>query len=286
MRPTDVFMLIRPWQWYKNLVFFIPIVFSQSLLKFELWPIMVIGFAILCLVSSVSYIINDIIDTEADKAHPEKKKRPLPSGRVSSTHAYLLAAILAFFALYLSTFTPFAFSLLALALFLSTLLYTLYLKNIPLVDIHVIAINFILRTASGAFIIGVDVSPWLVIVIFLLALFLAIGKRKSEIEKFGRKNLKKPVFKFYTQEILNRLTDITATMLSMSYILYTSFTHNFRLMVTIPLATFLVFRYLYFIQSNSEVARKSELVFCDKQMLAGILIWIALSIVLLYTQYL
>jgi 4-hydroxybenzoate polyprenyltransferase len=246
------------------------------------WPLMLTGFAVLCLVSSISYTINDIVDRKEDRAHPEKRKRPIASGRISICEACALIIVLSITALYLSMLVPIIFSMFAAALFLSTLLYTFYLKNLALVDIHIVAVNFILRTVSGAVILNITISPWLIMVVFLLALFLAIGKRKSEIEKFGHENLKKVVFKFYTRDLLNRLTDITATMLLMSYILYTSFTHDFKLMFTIPLATFLVFRYLYFIQSNSEVARKSELVFRDKQMLTGIVIWIVLSILLLY----
>jgi 4-hydroxybenzoate polyprenyltransferase len=168
------------------------------------------------------------------------------------------------------------------ALFLSNLLYNAILKNVPLVDIHVIAINFVIRVVSGAFIINLSISPWLIVVVFLLAIFLAVGKRKVEFEKFGQGRLK-PVFRFYSSDLLNRLTDISAAMLLISYILFTAFTHESRLMLTIPLATFLVFRYLYFIHFKSEIAAKSERVFLDKQMLIGIVVWIVLSIAVIYS---
>lgn len=279
--------LLRPGQWYKNLLIFIPLIFAGRLLERDLWPILIIGFIVLCLISSISYIINDIIDLEADKRHPKKRKRVLPSGKVKKREAAVIALLIALLVIALSYFTTFWFWILAAGLFISTQIYTLYLKNIPLVDIHVIALNFIIRTVSGAVLIkDTQVSPWLLIIIFLLALFWAVGKRKAEmgvLKSEARRH--KKVYRFYTEELLISLTNILAAMLLIAYILFTTSTHEMRLMITIPIATFMVFRYLFFIYTNREEAQRSERIFLDPQMLGALMLWASVSVYVLYGNF-
>jgi len=150
MKLSDALRLLRPWQWYKNLVIFVPLIFSENLTNFSLWPVLIVGFAVLCLVSSISYAINDIFDREADRCHPEKRKRPIASGRMSMSEAFLIIVALGILTVWLTTLTNFAFSLLASALFFSNLLYSALLKNVPLVDVHIIAINFVIRVAMAS----------------------------------------------------------------------------------------------------------------------------------------
>lgn len=283
MKPYYLLRLMRPEQWYKNLLVFVPLIFAQKLLNLELWPVLILGFVILCFISSISYIINDVMDMEADKKHPKKRNRPLASGKVSKDEALLLAFILTLPVLFLSYFTNYLFWLLALGLFLTNQLYSLYLKNIPIIDVHLIALGFIIRTEAGNILINLPTSPWLLIIIFLLSLFWAVGKRKVELATLKSEAPKyKKVFKFYTEDILLSFTNVLAAMLLLAYIFFTSSTHGMVLMLTIPIATFMVFRYLYFIYTNKEEAQKSERIFLDPQMFIALVVWVLLSIYLLY----
>lgn len=270
--------LLRPWQWYKNLVVFIPMVFASQLFNVSLWPITLAGFVFLCLTSSVSYILNDIIDLKKDRAHPDKRKRPIASGQISVCQALFLTMTLGILLLCWAVFMPLYFSLAAAVLFLSNLFYSLYFKNVMLVDIHIIALNFIVRTLAGAFLVNAYPSAWLLIIIFLLAIFWAAGKRKFEL-RHSKKN-----GSHYSPEFLDNLANISAAMLLIAYILYTSIAHQGMLMLTIPIATFMVFRYLYFIQTNNVIVQKSERLFLDKQMLIALVVWFILIVLLIYRE--
>jgi len=270
---------MRPWQWYKNLVIFIPMVFADQLFNLSLWPIIFGGFIFLCLTSSLSYVINDITDIKRDRAHPDKRKRPLAAGEVSIKQALAFSTLLAIVLLAWSYFMPIYFSFSALALFLSTLVYSLYLKNIMIVDIHMVALNFIIRTLAGAILIDARPSLWLFIIIFLLAIFWAIGKRKAELDKIRKSRT--GIYGFYTTEFLSSLANVSAAMLLIAYILYTSIVHEGKLMLTIPIATFMVFRYLYFIQTDHEAVKRPERIFLDKQMMVALVVWIVSIVALI-----
>lgn len=274
---------MRPQQWYKNLIVFVPLVFSGNLTNLQLWPIAILGFLALCLVSSISYIANDIIDAESDRRHPEKKNRPLPSGRVKTMEAIILALVLALASLLIFANTNILFALLATGLFVSTLAYSLYLKNKPIIDVHVIAFNYVIRALAGVVLIGAALSGWLVLTIFLLALFWALGKRKYEIVSLGAgARAHKAVYGFYTPDMLTSLTDIVAAMLLMAYSLYTLSVGPSRMMLTIPLASFMIFRYIYLVHTNSPLIHKSERLFLDRQMLLGMAAWLSLVVIILY----
>ncbi len=270
---------MRPWQWYKNLVVFIPIIFASQLFNISLWPITISGFAFLCLVSSVSYILNDIMDKKKDRTHPDKKKRPIASGAISVNSALIFAALLGIALVVWSFFMPPMFNFWALSLFMLTSAYSLYFKRIALVDIHIIASNFIVRTLAGAVLIDAYPSAWLLIIIFLLAIFWATGKRKFELSKYkDRKS------HLYSPGFLSSLSNISAAMLLIAYILYTSTAHQGKLMITIPIATFMVFRYLYFIQTDNETIQKSERIFMDKQMLIALALWLIIIVLQIYGE--
>jgi predicted neutral ceramidase superfamily lipid hydrolase len=147
-----------------------------------------------------------------------------------------------------------------------------------LVDIHIIALNFIVRTLAGAFLVNAYPSAWLLIIIFLLAIFWAAGMRKFEL-RHSKKN-----GSHYSPEFLDNLANISAAMLLIAYILYTSIAHQGMLMLTIPIATFMVFRYLYFIQTNNVIVQKSERLFLDKQMLIALVVWFILIVLLIYRE--
>jgi len=279
LKLSTLVKLMRPWQWYKNLVVFIPLIFASQLFNAGLWPITVSGFIFLCLVSSVSYIMNDIMDRKKDRTHPDKRKRPIASGAISVNSALIFAALLGAALVVWSFFMPPMFNFWALSLFLLTSAYSLYFKKVALVDIHIIASNFVVRTLAGAVLINVYPSPWLLIIIFLLAIFWATGKRKFELSRYKKKKSQ-----LYGPAFLSSLSNISAAMLLIAYILYTSIAHQGKLMLTIPIATFMVFRYLYFIQTDNETIQKSERIFLDKQMLAALALWFILIVLQIYSE--
>jgi 4-hydroxybenzoate polyprenyltransferase len=281
---TPYLEILRPNQWYKNLLIFIGIIFAGKVEDFSLYQLIFSGFLMLSLISGVNYIINDIVDMEKDKQHPEKRNRPLPSGRISKKAVIFYGGLLFIVSNIVSFRLNFFFGLSVLALFLTAQLYTFWLKNIIFADVIAIAIDFVWRAVSGAFIISVTASPWLIVCTFLLALFLAFCKRKGDMFLLGEKaSNHREVLDHYTSEILNISIAITASTLILSYSMYSfQATHSGMMMVTIPVATFLVFRYLYLTYSNSPISRNAEKILFDRQFMVGMIIWFVMAFSILY----
>jgi 4-hydroxybenzoate polyprenyltransferase len=276
--------LLRTHQWYKNLVIFIPLIFSNNLFESILFLETVLGFIALCFISSTNYIINDMVDVEKDRLHPEKRKRPIASGVVNRGFAGFMATLLFASSMLISFFLEPLFILWPIMLFISTQIYSMWLKRVPIVDIHMIALNFIIRTTAGSAAIGVVTSPWLFILAFMLALYLALGKRISELKKLGKNAARhKTVFNFYDADLLKSFMLVVMAALISTYCFYTFLARpDGYMMVTIPIAVFLVFRYFYMIRSDSRVGERTELVIKDKQMLIGTTVWVLMSIAILY----
>ena len=280
------FRLMRPQQWYKNFVAFIAIVFVGGLFQTDALTKTVLAFVSVCFISSTNYVINDIIDVEKDRAHPEKRNRPIPSGKVKISQAWFLAAILFVFSLVIS-FTINQFVVFGVAaLFFSTLAYSLFFKEIPFLDVIVIAINFVVRAVVGALAIMVPISPWLVLCSFLLALLLAFSKRKADLLFLGENAAKhKKVLEVYTKSLLDGFIMSVSSMLLLSYSIYCFLSpvpHSYIIMATIPVASFLVFRYVYLVESGNEIARHPERVWKDREIVTGIAVWTLLILIVMY----
>lgn len=278
--------MLRVQQWYKNLVIFIALFFTKNIFNLELLQSMVVGFISLSMVSSAGYIINDILDIEGDRVHPEKRRRPIAAGRVSVKTAALISVVLFIASVALAYSLSAAFALFPLALMVSSLAYNLWLKNAAIVDIHVIALNFLLRAVSGAVLIDVYTSPWLVTTIFFMALFMAVGKRRAELGVLNQDAVRhKRVYAVYNERLLDMMVVVITAVFLFTYILYTFLVHERPypyMMLTIPFVSFMVFRYLYFISINHVIARKTHYVFLDRQMMACLLMWIAVSFIAMY----
>jgi len=276
---------MRPHQWYKNLIVFIGIVFSKRILDAASWYDVISVFFLLCAFSAVTYIINDILDFKRDWTHPQKRKRAIASGRISKQEAGFGSAVVLALAFYWSSLldqTTFA----ALMVFFATgLLYNVYLKHIFLVDIITISVLFVMRATIGVLSMpGAVISPWLILCAFLLSLLLALGKRRRELQVLKEDSIShRKVLEHYSLEIITPLVISTLAMLFVSYCIYTVLTETGREMViTIPVITYLFFRYAYIIFSGSDVAANPERVFQDRGMLYGIILWILLVLVSLY----
>lgn len=276
--------LLRVQQWYKNLVIFLAIFFTNNILDFALLTKTALGFLALCFVSSSYYILNDIKDADEDRTHPEKKKRPIASGEVKEGTAMLVGLGMLLISLALSYMLKPVFIAFTLGLFVSSTLYTFYLKNFAIIDIHVIALNFLIRAVSGAVLISVPASAWLISTVFFMALFLGVAKRRAELRLLGKDAVKhKGVYKVYNEQLLNMMVIVITTALLFTYSLYTFMVHGEHMMLTIPFATFMIFRYLYFISIDDIAARRTEYLFKDKQMVIAFLLWVLTSYALLAT---
>jgi 4-hydroxybenzoate polyprenyltransferase len=276
--------LLRVEQWYKNLVVFFALFFTNNIFNAALLWMDILAFVSLCFLSSSYYILNDIRDREADRRHPEKRARPLASGEVSAAMGHVTSLGLLVCAFGIASALPAAFTSLLLLLLASSISYNMWLKDVAFVDLHMIAVNFLIRAVGGAAAIGVAASPWLVTVVFFSALLLAISKRRSELLILGEDAVRfKRVYEVYTQPLLDMLLSVVSCVLLVAYILYTFFVHpGGYMMLTIPFASFIVFRYLYFTSINHRIARKSQYLFLDVQILVGFLLWGLAIFLILY----
>lgn len=275
--------LIRIKQWYKNLLVFLAILFSGNLFNLSYLNTCLIGFFALSFMSSTNYIINDIKDRKKDRLHPEKQLRPIASGNISLNKAIIIAIILFSISLIFSSVLGFKFIYLILLLFVLTQVYSFFLKNIIFADILTIAILFVIRSISGAYLINVEISPWLILCPFFLSIFLSVGKRHAEILLLKENSYKtRSVLKDYTKDITNSLMTISTTLLIISYALYSFQSIQKNLILTMPLALFIIFRFHYLIISGSIIARHPEYVIKDKPMIISIILWIISIITIIY----
>lgn len=275
--------LLRVQQWYKNVVVFLALFFTKNLFNVPLLIETVLGFAALCLTSSAYYVINDVHDAKKDRLHPEKKNRSIASGEVSVKAALALSAILLVSATAFSYAINPLFAFFPMVLYLVNIAYTLYFRDIPIVDVHVISVNFLLKAVAGAVLIKVPPSVWLIASVYFIALFLAAAKRLGDLAFLGDDAAKfKSVYGVYTKELLEKMILIIVSVLLFTYIMYTFKAHEKPyLMLTIPFATFMVFRFLYLVSVNHESIRRVEYVFRDRQILMCLIFWIISSYIIL-----
>ncbi|MHA1969409.1 MAG: UbiA prenyltransferase family protein [Candidatus Hodarchaeales archaeon] len=302
-----VIILLRPHQYYKNLLVFFGLFFSGNLFWLDLWIPIIIAFIVLCLISSLSYIINDFRDREKDRHHPEKCHRPLPSGRISSFQAIMIALLLILLILILIAILPLtsenpdhanisfpsktAFILVSGGLFITSQLYSLILKRIVFADIITISVNYVWRAIAGAVLISVYVSPWLIILCFITAMMLSLAKRKGDLAILGDKAKKhKRVFEVYSQELLDQSLATIVAIELLAIFIYLIERHENEtvfIVLALPLFTFTIFRFLFLASSNSIEGRRAELLFLDRQILiTGSIIIILFFLAIYYPNFL
>ena len=283
----ELIISIRPKQWYKNFVIFVCIIFSLNFFNFTMWRDLIFAFVIFCMLSGSEYIVNDILDLEKDKKHPRKRKRPIASGKLSVYHGLAFAVLLDIGALIGAYFINIPFLLLSLLYLFLLLFYSLYLKHFLFVDILVISLGFVIRAVAGCLVITVVISPWLIICAFLIALFLALGKRRHELVLLGDKAKKhRKILSGYSIQMLDQMISIITASLIMSYSLYTFLYTNPNLegtpfmMLTIPFVIYGLFRYQFLIHS-ANLGGEPEMLFKDKGMLINMALWTLLVVLIL-----
>lgn len=278
----QILFSIRPLQWYKNLIIFIAIVFSQNITSVSMWIDSITAFIIFCLLSGSVYLINDIIDIEKDRQHPNKRKRPIASGKLKRSQASFVALLLVIASFYCAFLLNALFGLVSVFYFVLFLMYSIWLKHTVIVDVLTISIGFVLRAMAGAIAIAVIISPWLVICTFLFALFLALGKRRHELVLLGNNaSNHRKILDEYSVPMLEQMISITTSSLIVSYSLYTFLTDNYYMMLTIPFAIYGLFRYLHLVHS-SEFGGEPEMLFKDRPTLINMIAWMTFTIFILY----
>jgi len=281
-----LFKILRIKQWYKNIVIFLPLVFSLSLLNLDSLSLTIVGFVALCLASSALYIRNDILDVESDKQHPIKKFRPLASGQTSKKNAYIVFVLLLSSSLIIAAITSWQLVIVLIFLFVNTTVYSHWLKKFVYVDLLSISLNFVIRVFAGMLLLQVDISPWLIFGVFLVAFFLGLMKRKSEIITLKEKAvLHREVLSKYSIKNLNYSLRIVSVLVMITYSLYSSTndpTGDNRLIFTIPIVAIIIFRQYYLSERSISLNKFSEVI-NDKISLLAIIVYIITTILLLYS---
>jgi 4-hydroxybenzoate polyprenyltransferase len=280
---------LRPSQWVKNGFVFCALIFSRSLTDWHRTTLVTLAALLFCAVSGATYLVNDVLDARDDRQHPVKRLRPVASGRVSTKAALLAAAMLGFAALAGAWTIDHAFFQIVSLYAALNLVYSAWLKRVMLVDVFVIAAGFVLRVIGGGIVIHVELSAWLIVCTTLLALFLALSKRRHELVLLGENaSGHRSSLADYTPHFLDQLIGIVTASTVMSYALYTLSDDarikfpNKRLELTVPLVLFGIFRYLYLVHRREGGGNPARMLFTDPVLLSSVLLWVAAVIVIIY----
>lgn len=279
--------LARPRQWTKNLVVFAGLLFSANLFQADLVLRTVQAFLVFCLAASGVYIFNDIYDRESDRHHPMKSQRPLAANLIPVETASLTAALALALALGWAFWLARDFGFAVLAYILLNLAYTLGLKRVVILDVFIISSGFVLRAVSGALVIAVTISPWLLVVASLLSLFLGFAKRRHELVSLGNAATQhRPALEEYSVLLLDHYLNVLAAATIIAYSLYafTSSTaqqvHN--LMLTVPFVFYGVLRYLFLVVQRGQGGSPELILLKDAPLLATVLLWAATAAFILH----
>jgi 4-hydroxybenzoate polyprenyltransferase len=284
------FNLLRIPQWIKNFFIFVPLLFSQHLFDLGYVRLSLLGFIIFSFTSSSIYIINDLIDINEDKVHPIKKNRPIPAGLVSKRKAIITATILAFASILFLPFTNLSFGITVLLYFAVTILYSIRLKNIVILDVFTIAAGFILRILGGAFIINVEISSWLMLTTMFISLFLAVMKRRSELKYVtGEDNAStRKVLAHYSHAFIDQMSTVTSAGVIICYALYTVSQRTVtvfkteHLIYTTPFVVFGIFRYMYLVYIGEKGENTSDILLSDIPMIFNLGFYVLTIVAIIY----
>ena len=295
--------LLRPKDWAKNLFLFIPLFFAGQLEHWEIYPKLFLGFLAFSFVASSIYIINDYRDIEDDKKHPVKSNRPLASGAVSKTAAIIICSLLLLAGFGIAFFIEDKFLLVIGIYFLLNLGYSFGLKTIPILDIIIVATGFVLRVKGGAVIADLPVSEWLNIMIFLLALFMAIGKRRDDVllKLSSGTDMRKSI-KGYNLEFLNVILSLVCAVIIVAYFMYTmspevkekianmggnvkpGIGNAYRLYYTCLFVLAGIMRYLQIIFVQAASGSPTKILYKDRFIQITLLLWIISFYLIIYMK--
>jgi len=271
---------MRPRQWTKNGFVFFALIFDKQLFILDPFLRTLAGFFLFCLISSAVYLYNDIADVEADRNHPEKKYRPIASGQLPMRVAWTAALILIVISLPLAYLLSPGFMMVLVTYLVINLLYSRWLKHVPILDVLIIAFGFVLRVAAGVTLITVErFSPWLYVITLLFSLYIGLGKRRAEINLLSQGAIAhRKVFEGYTLPLLDQYITIVSGMTIIAYSLYTfsapNLPVNHTMMLTIPFVIYGIFRYLQLIQIGHAAGSPDEVALKDRPLQIAVVLWL------------
>lgn len=283
--------LLRPQQWVKNIFVFAGLIFGKKIGDSDSVLAALQGFALLCLISSSVYVMNDIRDREEDRLHPRKKDRPLASGAASVTVASGLTLFLLALGLTGSYLLDRSFFACMIAYFLLQIAYTLALKHIVILDVVVLGVGFVLRAVAGAVLVHVAISHWLVLCTFTLCLFMGFSKRRCEFNALAETahtaSRHRRTLRDYTPQLLDHMTTLTAGIAMTCFMLYTTdrrtieeFKTNY-LVYTTPIVVYAVLRYALLVEQG-RVDGPTEIVLRDRPFQIAVIVWAVLAGAIIY----
>jgi len=286
---VSLVLSLRPSQWTKNLIIFAGLIFGQRLLDPGAVVLSLAAFAVFCALSGVVYLVNDIADREADRQHPLKRHRPIAAGDVPVLTAAGLAAVLGVAALTAAFLLRFEFGLISAAYVAMVSLYSGPLKHIVIIDVLTIAVGFVFRAAAGAIVIAEPVSHWLLIVTILLALFLALSKRRHELVLLADgATSHRRILQEYSPYLLDQMISVVTASTLVAYAFYTVSPETIqkfgtdKLGLTLPFPLYGIFRYLYLVHQKEGGGSPSDMLLNDKPLLACVALWAGTVALIIY----
>lgn len=286
--------LLRVEQWVKNLFVFVPLFFSGNIKNIDLLTKSIFAFIIFSLAASVVYILNDYNDIEADRKHPEKRRRPLASGAISKSQAIGIFVILIVLDISLVFFAQsyfhenlWKFAIIIGSYFLMNLAYTFRLKHVPIIDISIIALGFVLRVLAGGYITGITISQWAILLTFVLALVLAIGKRRGELINAQVSGKTRKALDGYNVQFADIALSISVTLAIVCYIMFTlspevQAKFHQRVFYTVIFVVFAFLRYLQQTLVYNRTESPTKIVYRDRYIQITLLLWVATFLIQIY----
>jgi len=288
--PRLLLSSLRPEQWTKNLFVFAGVLFGGRLTDLNALGRAGAAFGIFCALSGVVYVLNDLVDREADQRHPLKRLRPIASGRLSPHTAATAAAVLGVVAFAAAVVLSPRFTLVAAAYVVLLIAYSFVLKHLVIIDALTIAAGFVLRAAAGAIAVSVPISHWLLVCTTLLALFLVLSKRRHELTLLTDGAMThRPILNEYSPYLLDQMIAVVTASTLVAYSVYSTSTetadrlHTTRLGLTIPFVLYGIFRYLYLVHQKRGGGSPADLLLTDRPLLACVGLWALTVAVILYS---
>lgn len=286
---ASLFLALRPAQWTKNLIVFAALIFGQRLLDGEAVVRAIVAFLAFCAISGVVYVVNDVVDRDADRQHPLKRFRPIAAGHLSVPLALASALSLLAGGLLAAIWLGPAFVAHVLGYLLLQVAYFYGLKRQVILDVLSIALGFVIRASAGGAAIHVVVSQWLLVCTILLALFLALAKRRHEITLLGEDAARhRVILGEYTPYLVDQMIAVVTASTLMGYAFYTVSADTVErfgtpwLGLTLPFPLYGIFRYLYLVHRRSQGGSPTELLLADRPLLLCVALWGATIIALIY----
>ncbi|MBV6517731.1 MAG: decaprenyl-phosphate phosphoribosyltransferase [Candidatus Brocadia sp.] len=284
-----VLLSMRPEQWIKNLFVFAALLFSKNVHNPSKVIEALIGFAIFCMITGCTYLVNDLIDLEKDRRHPVKSTRPIAAGKLRKKTVILVILLLGCISFFFAFSINKVFGIIVLCYFILNVNYSLYLKNIVIIDVAAIAAGFVLRVWGGAVIISVTASEWLFLCTILLSLFLGFSKRRHELVLLADNAIShRTVLEHYSAYYLDQMISVVAASTVICYALYTmskttaESLGTSKLIYTLPFVLYGIFRYLYLVHQKEKGGNPTDVMLTDGPMIVNVILWIISSFLFIY----